>query len=79
MLTIRNLSFTLGGTPIFRDASASVPPKTTVGIVGRNGTGKTTLFRLIRGDLQPDRGDDPCRSRARIGGVAQEAPGDAGP
>jgi hypothetical protein len=46
-----------------------------VGIVGRNGAGKTTLFRLIRGELTLDGGAISLPERARIGGVAQEAPG----
>jgi ATP-binding cassette subfamily F protein 3 len=43
--------------------------------VGRNGTGKTTLFRVIRGELPLDTGSFSLPSRARIGGVAQEVPG----
>ena len=41
---------------------------------GRNGTGKTTLFRLIRGELTPDAGQINMARGARIGGVSQEAP-----
>lgn len=77
MLTIRNLSFTLEGKPLFRDASAMVPPRTTVGVVGRNGSGKTTLFRLIRGEFMPESGDIDIPKQARLGGVAQEAPASA--
>ncbi len=43
--------------------------------MGRNGTGKTTLFRVIRGELPLDTGSFSLPSRARIGGVAQEVPG----
>ena len=46
-----------------------------MGIVGRNGTGKTTLFRIIRGELALETGEITLPSRARIGGVAQEVPG----
>ncbi len=74
MITIRNLNFAMEGKPLFEDASASVPPRTTVGVVGRNGCGKTTLFRLIRGELALDGGDIDIPRNARIGGVAQEAP-----
>ncbi len=62
------------GKPLFDGASASVPPRTTVGVVGRNGCGKTTLFRLIRRELALDGGDIDIPKNARIGGVAQEAP-----
>ena len=74
MITIRNLNFAMEGKPLFEGASASIPPRTTVGVVGRNGCGKTTLFRLIRGELALDGGDIDIPRNARIGGVAQEAP-----
>ncbi|MDT8345613.1 MAG: ABC-F family ATP-binding cassette domain-containing protein [Thermohalobaculum sp.] len=77
MLTINDLGFSMAGLPLFEAASARVPAGARVGLVGRNGTGKTTLFRLIRGELAPDAGTITLPSRARIGGVAQEAPGDA--
>ncbi|HUF86917.1 MAG TPA: ABC-F family ATP-binding cassette domain-containing protein [Thermohalobaculum sp.] len=76
MLTIRDLSFAMAGQPLFAGASAQIPGGARVGIVGRNGSGKTTLFRLIRGELAPDAGEIALPPRARIGGVAQEAPGD---
>lgn len=74
MLTIRNLGFSLAGRPLFEDASAAIPTGHKVGLVGRNGTGKSTLFRLIRGELHPDSGEIETPKRARIGGVAQEVP-----
>lgn len=74
MISIQNLNFSIGGKPLFAGASASVPPKTTVGVIGRNGCGKSTLFRLIRGELTPDGGEIEVPRQARIGGVAQEAP-----
>ena len=74
MLSLRNLSFTLEGKKLFDDASALIPAGHKVGFVGRNGTGKTTLFRLIRGELALDSGEIEVPRRARIGGVAQEAP-----
>ncbi|MCL5777550.1 ABC-F family ATP-binding cassette domain-containing protein [Limibaculum sp. FT325] len=77
MLTIDDLGFSMAGVPLFDGASARVPAGARVGLVGRNGTGKTTLFRLIRGELAPDAGTITLPPRARIGGVAQEAPGDA--
>ncbi|MEO1317224.1 MAG: ATP-binding cassette domain-containing protein, partial [Pseudomonadota bacterium] len=77
MLSIADLSFALAGKPLLEDATARLPEKARIGLVGRNGAGKTTLFRLIRGELSPDRGSIILPSRARLGGVAQEAPGDA--
>ncbi len=77
MLSLRNITFTMEGRRLFDDASALIPAGHKVGFVGRNGTGKTTLFRLIRGELSLDGGDIEVPRRARIGGVAQEAPASA--
>src|SRR5262249_37750422 len=51
-----------------------VPDGTRVGLVGRNGTGKSTLFRAIAGDIAPEHGTIALPSRARIGRLPQEAP-----
>jgi len=75
MLKIENISYSVAGRPLIEDASAAIPEGHKVGIVGRNGTGKTTLFRLIRGELALEQGRISLPSRARIGGVAQEVPG----
>ena len=74
MLAFKNISFTLEGKKLFDDTSAVIPAGHKVGFVGRNDTGKTTLFRLIRGELSLDGGEIDYPRRARIGGVAQEAP-----
>ena len=74
MLRINDISFAMEGRPLLEHASAVIPDGHKVGLVGRNGTGKTTLFRLIRGELALEGGDIALPSRARIGGVAQEAP-----
>jgi ATP-binding cassette subfamily F protein 3 len=74
MLRIEDISYSVEGRPLFEQASATIPAGHKVGLVGRNGTGKTTLFRLIRGELSLDGGEIALPPRARIGGVAQEAP-----
>ena len=74
MLKIEAITYAVEGRPLFEAASATIPHGHKVGLVGRNGTGKTTLFRLIRGELALEGGDISLPSRARIGGVAQEAP-----
>src|SRR5690606_39933869 len=45
-----------------------------VGVVGRNGTGKSSLFAALMGELEPDRGDLDLPGKARIAWVAQETP-----
>ncbi|MEO1313650.1 MAG: ATP-binding cassette domain-containing protein, partial [Pseudomonadota bacterium] len=74
MLRIEDVSYSIAGRPLLEGASAVIPDGHKVGLVGRNGTGKTTLFRLIRGELALDGGDISLPRRARIGGVAQEVP-----
>ncbi|SIT83736.1 ABC-F family ATP-binding cassette domain-containing protein [Pontibaca methylaminivorans] len=79
MLRIDDISFSIAGRPLLGGASAVIPDGHRVGLVGRNGSGKTTLFRLIRGELALEGGTISLPSRARVGGVAQEAPGDDTP
>ncbi len=74
MLTIRDITFSIEGRLLFEHASARIPAGHKVGLVGRNGTGKTTLFRLIRGELALEGGEIELPRGARIGGVAQEVP-----
>ena len=74
MLRISNLGFSIEGKPLFEDCSVTIPGGHKVGFVGRNGTGKTTLFKLIEGTLDPDHGQIQIPRGAKIGGVAQEAP-----
>ncbi|MFN3645485.1 MAG: ABC-F family ATP-binding cassette domain-containing protein [Gemmobacter sp.] len=74
MLRIEDITYSVEGRPLFEGASATIPTGHKVGLVGRNGTGKTTLFRLIRGELALEGGSITLPARARIGGVAQEVP-----
>lgn len=75
MLRIDDIHYAINGIPLFTGASAYVPDGHKVGLVGRNGTGKSTLFRLIRGHLTLEAGSIDLRQGARIGVVEQEAPG----
>ncbi len=74
MLRISDINYSVEGRPLFQGASATIPTGHKVGLVGQNGTGKTTLFRLIRSELALEGGEIAMPSRARIGGVAQEVP-----
>lgn len=75
MLTLNDITYRLGERLLLDRASAALPDGSRVGLVGRNGTGKTTLFRIITGDLSPEGGSVSVPRGMRIGGVAQEAPG----
>jgi ATP-binding cassette subfamily F protein 3 len=75
MLQINDLTVRVAGRVLIDHASVALPPNARVGFLGRNGTGKTTLFKVITGEYAADEGSVKLPSRARIGGVAQEAPG----
>jgi ATP-binding cassette subfamily F protein 3 len=75
MLTINDLSLRIAGRLLLDHASLSLPAGAKAGLVGRNGTGKTTLFRAITGDLSSETGSVNLPKNTRIGQVAQEAPG----
>jgi ATP-binding cassette, subfamily F, member 3 len=74
MLQIDNLVFDAWGRRFFDHASVTIPAGSRVGLVGRNGVGKSTLFRLITGDLVPLEGDILLPKSAKIGAVEQEHP-----
>jgi ATP-binding cassette, subfamily F, member 3 len=75
VLVIEDLTLRVAGRPLITGASVQLPAGARVGFVGRNGTGKTTLFRAIAGELAPEHGAIRLPQRARIGRLAQEAPG----
>jgi len=75
MLRINDISYSIDGRVLIENASATIPTSHKVGLVGRNGTGKTTLFKMIRGELHLDTGNIEIPRGWRIGGVSQEVPG----
>ena len=74
MLQIKDLTFTAWGRRFFDKAGVSLPPGSKVGLVGRNGVGKSTLFKLIMGELQAGGDEISLPKNTRIGQVAQEHP-----
>jgi ATP-binding cassette subfamily F protein 3 len=74
MLSISDISIRLAGRLLIDQATAQVTPGARVGMVGRNGTGKSTLFRVIRGELATESGTITIPPRWRVGSLAQEAP-----
>jgi ATP-binding cassette subfamily F protein 3 len=75
MLRIDNLTYRIGPRTLLDQASAAINEGHRVGLVGRNGTGKTTLLKLITGALEPDEGAIEWPRRWRVGITSQEAPG----
>ncbi len=72
MITIENLTKSYGTEVLFDNVGFKLNPKEKIGVVGRNGHGKTTLFRLITGQIPSDSGDIVIPKHYRIGYVRQE-------
>ncbi len=71
MLTVSGLSKSYGKQVLFEEVSFQVAPGERVGLVGRNGHGKTTLFRILLGEESADEGTIAVPSGYRIGHLAQ--------
>ena len=74
MLQITDLTFNAWGRQFLDDASVSLPPGSKVGLVGRNGIGKSTLFKLILGELAANGDEVSLPKTARVASVDQEHP-----
>src|SRR5215468_8519976 len=74
MLAINDISIRLAGRLLIDRSTVQIPPGARVGLVGRNGTGKSTLFHAIRGELATESGTIALPPRWRVGSLAQEAP-----
>ncbi len=67
----QELSKMFGGHLIFEDLSFEIPEKARIGLVGRNGSGKTTIFKLLSGVEAPDKGLIHLKKGAKVGYLAQ--------
>jgi ATP-binding cassette, subfamily F, member 3 len=72
VLSARDLTLRRGPEPLFEQVNFTVFRANKVGITGANGSGKSSLFAAIRGQLHPDRGDIECPVGLKIGYVEQE-------
>ena len=75
MLTLDGITLRLGGHLVLDRATAALPPQALIGLVGRNGAGKSSLLKLIAGHYEADGGRIETPSGTRIGYLAQEAAG----
>ena len=71
LIHLDQISKSFGSKTVLRDASFQLNPNEKVGLVGRNGTGKTTLFRIIAGTLEPDNGQIVRQPQVRLGFMQQ--------
>ena len=74
MIILKNLSLRRSAKVLLDNASVSINPGEKVGLVGRNGAGKSSLFALINGTLHEDKGDFSMPSQWRMAQVAQDMP-----
>ncbi|WP_420497079.1 ABC-F family ATP-binding cassette domain-containing protein [Sneathiella sedimenti] len=75
MLQIKDLTYRIAGRTLLENASLHIPVGHKFGLIGRNGTGKSTLLKMITGEIHPDGGTIELRNGARLGVLPQEAPG----
>ncbi|MGW5140648.1 ATP-binding cassette domain-containing protein [Nocardia beijingensis] len=69
-MEVRDVHHSYGRRPVLRGIDIALPPRVLVGVVGENGTGKSTLLKVLSGELCPDRG--VVRHRGRFGYCPQQ-------
>lgn len=74
MIEIKNLTLQRGLKVLLDKANATVNPGQRVGLIGKNGTGKSSLFALIKGEITQDGGDVSIPKNWRLASVSQETP-----
>jgi ATPase subunit of ABC transporter with duplicated ATPase domains len=74
MITLRDITLRRGTKVVLQGASVVLQPGEKVGLIGRNGAGKSSLFALLTHRLQADAGDVEIPPRWRVGEVAQDMP-----
>jgi len=72
MLSINNLDYYIGDRPLFDNASLHIKPKDKIGLIGLNGQGKSTLLKIINGDITPDKGEVQMSKDCTIGFLNQD-------
>ncbi len=72
MLSISNLSYNIGDRIIFSNAQIHIKPKEKIGLIGLNGTGKTTLLKILNGEITPDSGEISRKKICTIGFLNQD-------
>ena len=71
ILTLEKISKTRGNKIIFENAAAGIEDRDRIGVIGINGTGKSTLLSIIAGETEPDEGQVIVRNGLRISFLSQ--------
>ena len=74
LVSLDHVSLAYGHLPLLDEASIQIEPGERICVIGRNGTGKSTLLQIVGGELAPDAGDVWTQPGLRIGRLAQDAP-----
>ena len=74
LVTLDRISMAFGHLPLLREASLQIDEKERIAVVGRNGTGKSTLLQIVSGDLSPDAGTVWRQPALRVARLAQDVP-----
>ncbi|MFT6866071.1 MAG: ATP-binding cassette subfamily F protein 3 [Cyclobacteriaceae bacterium] len=72
MISINNLSYFIGDRALYDEASLFISPKDRIGLIGLNGTGKSTLLKMLDGDMQPNSGEINKSKETTIGFLNQD-------
>jgi len=74
LISLRNLQLAFGAAPLLDDTTLQIDKGERICLLGRNGTGKSTLLKLIAGELQPDAGTIQRQQGLRVATLPQEVP-----
>ena len=71
MIKVTNLSLALGGNALFDDTECVIARREKVGLVGRNGSGKSTFLKMLLGEIEPDTGEIDIPKGYQVGYLQQ--------
>ena len=74
LLNLRDITLAFGGPPLFDGISLQIEPGDRLCLMGRNGTGKSTLLKLIAGELTPEGGEIQRQQGLKVAAVSQDVP-----
>jgi ABC transport system ATP-binding/permease protein len=76
LVSVQNLTIAFGGRPLLDDATLQIERGERIGLVGRNGEGKSTLLKIVSGQIAPDDGAVVLESGVRVSLLPQDVPDD---